>query len=53
MILLAARAGIPVRTAPVRVTYHPEGGRVTHFRPVRDFVRIAGRVARVMAGIAR
>lgn len=42
----AARAGIPIRSVPIRVTYAPEGGRVTHFRPVRDFVQIAGRVAR-------
>lgn len=49
VILKAARAGIPIRPAPIRVTYDPEGGRVSHFRPVRDFFQIAGRVARIAA----
>ncbi len=49
VLLKAARSGIPIRAVGVRVTYHPEGGRVSHFRPVRDFVQIAGRVARIVA----
>jgi glycosyltransferase involved in cell wall biosynthesis len=46
VLLEAARAGIPIRAVTIRVTYEPAGGRVTHFRPVRDFLQIAGRVAR-------
>ena len=42
----AARAGIPIRSVPIRVSYAPEGGRVSHFRPVRDFLQIGSRVAR-------
>src|SRR6185295_14073450 len=47
VLLLAARAGVPVGAVPIRATYSPEGGRVTHFRPVRDFLQIAGRLARI------
>lgn len=50
VLLKAARAGIPIRAVPVQVTYRLEGGRVSHFRPVRDFVQIAGRVARIVSG---
>jgi len=46
VLLEAARAGIPMQPVPIRVTYEPAGGRVSHFRPVRDFFQIAGRVAR-------
>ncbi len=42
----AARAGVPIRSVPIRVTYAPEGGRVSHFRPVRDFLQIGAHVAR-------
>ena len=45
----AARTGIPIRSVPIRVTYAPDGGRVSHFRPVRDFLQIAGRVAHTLA----
>ena len=48
VLFAAARAGIPIREVPIRVTYTPEGGRVTHFRPVRDFVQIGIRVARTL-----
>ncbi len=44
VLVKAARAGIPVRSLPIRITYDPEGGRVSHFRPVRDFLQIASRV---------
>jgi glycosyltransferase involved in cell wall biosynthesis len=50
VLLKAARAGIPIRAVPVEVAYRIEGGRVSHFRPVRDFLQIAGRVARIVAG---
>jgi hypothetical protein len=31
--------GMPVIEAPVRVTYRPGAGRVSHFRPFVDFMR--------------
>lgn len=49
----AARNGIPLREVPIHVTYTPDGGRVTHFRPLRDFAQIAGRVARTLRRKAR
>jgi len=48
VLIKAARAGIPLVPVPIRVTYSPPGGRVSHFRPVRDFLQIAVRVARVL-----
>ncbi|MBN1418139.1 MAG: glycosyltransferase family 2 protein [Planctomycetes bacterium] len=39
IVVRAAWAGIPIRSAAVGVTY-PED-RVTHFRPLQDFARIA------------
>ncbi len=33
--------GVPVVNIPVRVYYAPEGERVSHFKPVRDFTRIS------------
>lgn len=32
---------VPVVNVPVRVYYAPEGERVSHFKPVRDFTRIS------------
>jgi hypothetical protein len=37
----AAWKGIPVRPVPVHVYYPPEGERVTHFKPGKDFLRIS------------
>ena len=33
--------GLPIMAIPVTVNYAPPGGRVTHFRPGRDFLRIS------------
>ncbi len=33
--------GVPVMNIPVRVYYAPDGERVSHFKPVRDFARIS------------
>ena len=33
--------GLPIVAVPVTVNYAPPGGRVTHFRPGRDFLRIS------------
>jgi glycosyltransferase involved in cell wall biosynthesis len=39
-LIRAARAGIPVESVPVHLHYGPRGKTVSHFRPVRDFLRI-------------
>jgi glycosyltransferase involved in cell wall biosynthesis len=46
LLFEASRARVPVLGVPVRVTYEPAGGRVSHFRPVRDFLQIAAHVLR-------
>lgn len=33
--------GVPVVNIPVRVWYAPDGERVSHFKPVKDFTRIS------------
>ncbi len=39
-VLVAARmAGIPVVERPIRVDYAPPGGRISHYRPLVDFLR--------------
>jgi glycosyltransferase involved in cell wall biosynthesis len=35
----AAWSGIPIISIPIQVDYHPEGQRITHFRPFVDNVR--------------
>jgi glycosyltransferase involved in cell wall biosynthesis len=39
VLVRAARRGLPIYEVPVSVTYHPPGGRVSHFRPWVDFGR--------------
>lgn len=41
VLVRAAWKGIHVENVPVRVYYPPAGERVSHFRPVRDFLRIS------------
>lgn len=41
MLVYAAWQGIDLVSVPVRVYYPPAENRVSHFRPVRDFVRIS------------
>lgn len=41
LLVRLAWKGIPVRPVPVHVYYAPEGVRVTHFRPGKDFFRIS------------
>ena len=41
LLVLAAWAGVPVRSVNVRVYYPPAEERVSHFRPVYDFFRIS------------
>lgn len=41
MLVFSAWKGVEVRNVPVRVYYPPEGERVSHFRPFRDFTKIS------------
>lgn len=49
VLVEASRAGIPIVEVPVPVSYAPPGGRVSHFRPWRDFCRNAATFTRLMA----
>lgn len=40
-LVFASWAGVKVKNIPVNVYYPPEGERVSHFRPGRDFTRIS------------
>lgn len=40
-LVFASWCGVAVRNIPVHVYYPPEGERVSHFRPGRDFTRIS------------
>jgi hypothetical protein len=40
VLIRAARAGLEIRSVPVRVYYPPPEERVSHFRPWADTVRI-------------
>lgn len=40
-LVFAAWAGITVRNIPIHVYYPPQGERISHFRPLRDFTRIS------------
>lgn len=41
LLVFAAWSGIRLVSTPIRVYYPPKGERVSHFRPVMDFVRIS------------
>ena len=41
IIVRASWRGIGVENIPIRVYYAPDGKRVSHFRPLRDFTRIS------------
>ncbi|MCQ2057833.1 MAG: glycosyltransferase family 2 protein [Bacteroidaceae bacterium] len=41
LMVFAAWHGVKMNGKPVRVWYAPEGERVSHFRPFRDFFRIS------------
>lgn len=41
LMVFAAWHGVRMNGVPVRVWYAPEGERVSHFRPFRDFFRIS------------
>ena len=40
LLVFAAWSGCKISTIPICVYYPPEGERVTHFRPIYDFIRI-------------
>lgn len=40
ILVKAAWKRIPIREIPISVHYPPEGERISHFRPFRDFLRI-------------
>jgi len=48
VLVQASRAGIPLVEVPVPVSYAPPGGRVSHFRPWRDFARNAATFTRLI-----
>lgn len=50
VLIRAARAGIDIRTVPVRVYYPPPDERVSHFDKVWDTVRIIRMVVRLILG---
>lgn len=50
VLIRGARAGIPLRAVPIQCSYSPDGGRVSHFRPVRDFCQIGLQVLRLITG---
>jgi glycosyltransferase involved in cell wall biosynthesis len=41
VLILAAWRGIPVKSIPIHMLYQPKEERVSHFRPIRDFMRIS------------
>jgi len=49
VLVHASRAGIAIREVPVSVAYEPPGGRVSHFRPWRDFGRNSVTFTRLIA----
>jgi glycosyltransferase involved in cell wall biosynthesis len=49
VLVQARRAGLPIREVPVSVAYDPPGGRVSHFRPWRDFGRNSVTLTRLIA----
>lgn len=48
VLIRAVRAGIPIRSVPVRAYYPPIHERVSHYRPVADTLRIILVVARLI-----
>ena len=48
ILVKAAWKGIPVIEAPIRVTYQPGSGRISHFRPFVDFLRNSSTFSRLI-----
>ena len=41
LLVYSAWQGIDIQSVNIQVNYFPEGGRISHFRPIYDFVRIS------------
>ncbi len=41
LLVFSAWRGVPIQNIPINIHYPPEGERVSHFRPLRDFTRIS------------
>ncbi len=41
VLVRASWAGMPLKSVPIDVYYPPEGERISHFRPLPDFMRIS------------
>lgn len=53
IVVRMARAGVPVVNLPVRVRYlSADEGGISHFRPVRDIVRLSWMHSRICTGIS-
>jgi len=50
VLVRAWRAGMSIREVPISVAYDPPGGRVSHFRPWRDFGRNSATFTRLIVG---
>jgi glycosyltransferase involved in cell wall biosynthesis len=48
ILVMAKRKGLKVVEIPVRVVYHPDGKRISHFRPFVDFLRNSQTFARLI-----
>ncbi len=48
VLIKAAWKGLPLIPIPIQCSYEPEGGRVSHFRPVRDFCQIGLQILRLV-----
>lgn len=49
LLVRALWAGLPVREVPIQVVYPPGGERISHYRPVRDTLRMSRLHARLAA----
>lgn len=48
ILVLASWAGIEVKEAEISTDYRPEGNRISHFKPLRDFFRNATVFSRLL-----
>lgn len=49
VLIKAAWKGLPLAAVPIACSYSPGEGRVSHFRPVRDFCHIGCQVLKLLA----
>jgi len=53
VMVKAAWAGIPLKPCPVKADYDAPTSRLSHFHPLRDFLRVAQAHARLLKGAVR